>query len=85
MGLGTILEARVLLLLAFGEEKAAAVAKAVEGPVTASHPASAVQWHPAAILVLDRKAAARLKNRLYYQAEASRMKDLLPLSGQFFQ
>jgi glucosamine-6-phosphate deaminase len=78
MGIGTILEARVLLLLAFGKEKAAAVAKAVEGPLTASLPASAVQWHPAAILVLDRKAASRLKNRLYYQAEASRMKELLP-------
>ena len=78
MGLGTILEARVLLLLAFGEEKATAVAKAVEGPVTASVPASALQLHPAAILILDRKAASRLRNKKYYRAEAARMTALLP-------
>jgi glucosamine-6-phosphate deaminase len=78
MGLGTILEARVLLLLAFGEEKAAAVAKAVEGPLTTSVPASAVQLHPTAILILDRKAALRLKNTTYYRAEASRIQALLP-------
>ena len=78
MGLGTILEARVLLLLAFGEEKATAVAKAVEGPLTVSVPASAVQLHSTAILILDRKAASRLKNKKYYRAEAARMHALLP-------
>lgn len=78
MGIGTILEARALLLLAFGEEKATAVAKAVEGPLTASVPASAVQLHSTAILVLDRKAASRLNNRKYYRAEAARWKMLLP-------
>jgi glucosamine-6-phosphate deaminase len=78
MGIGTILEARVLLLLAFGEEKATAVAKAVEGPLTASVPASAVQLHSAGILILDRKAASRLKNKKYYRAEAARMNALLP-------
>jgi glucosamine-6-phosphate deaminase len=78
MGLGTILEARALLLLAFGEEKATAVAKAVEGPLTVSVPASAVQLHSTAILILDRKAASRLKNKKYYRAEAARMHALLP-------
>lgn len=78
MGLGTIVEARALLLLAFGEQKAAAVAKAVEGPLTASVPASTVQLHPTAILILDRKAALRLKNKRYYRAEAPRTKALLP-------
>jgi glucosamine-6-phosphate deaminase len=78
MGLGTILEARALLVLAFGEAKAAAVAKAVEGPLTASVPASAVQLHPAAMLILDRKAASRLKNRIYYRREAAQLEALLP-------
>lgn len=78
MGIGTILEARVLLLLAFGEQKATAVAKAIEGPLTASIPASAMQLHSAAIVVLDRKAASRLKNRAYYRTEASRVNLLLP-------
>ena len=78
MGIGTILESRALLLLAFGEEKAAAVAKAIEGPLAASTPASAVQLHSAAILVLDQKAASRLKNRRYYRTEASQVNLLLP-------
>ncbi|MEX5219255.1 MAG: glucosamine-6-phosphate deaminase [Nitrospira sp.] len=78
MGLGTILEARVLLLLAFGAEKAAAVAKSVEGPLTASVPASAIQLHPTTIFVLDRTAAARLTNAAYYRREASRLETQLP-------
>jgi glucosamine-6-phosphate deaminase len=78
MGLGTILEARVLLLLAFGEEKAVAVAKAVEGPLTASLPASALQLHSTPILILDPKAASRLKNKAYYRREAAGWEMLLP-------
>ena len=78
MGLGTILEARVLLLLAFGTEKAAAIAKAVEGPLTASVPASAIQLHPTVIFVLDGTAAARLTNATYYRREASRLETQLP-------
>lgn len=78
MGIGTILEARVLLLLAFGQEKAAAVAKAVDGPLTASTPASAIQLHPAVIVVLDKEAAARLTNAAYYRREASHLETLLP-------
>lgn len=66
-GLGTILRARRLLLLAFGESKARAVAAAVEGPVTASHPASAIQLHPDATVIVDEAAAARLQNLAYYQ------------------
>ncbi len=42
MGIGTILEARHCLLLAFGKKKARAIAEAVEGPVTAMNPASAL-------------------------------------------
>ncbi|MGB4704037.1 MAG: glucosamine-6-phosphate deaminase [Candidatus Saccharicenans sp.] len=67
MGIGTILEARICLLMAFGRKKARAIAMAVEGPVTAMVPASALQLHPKAIILLDREAASELKNVDYYQ------------------
>jgi glucosamine-6-phosphate deaminase len=60
-GLGTIAEARQLLLIAHGEGKAEAVARAVEGPVTEDFPASLIQRHPHATLVLDEAAASRLQ------------------------
>jgi glucosamine-6-phosphate deaminase len=65
-GLGTILEARHLVMLATGEGKADAVRQAVEGPVTAMCPASALQLHPHVTVVLDPGAAARLRLRDYY-------------------
>ena len=67
MGVGTILDARRCLVLAFGEAKAAAVADMVEGPVTASVPASALQFHPSCALLVDEPAAARLKRADYYR------------------
>lgn len=66
-GLGTIREARHLVLLAFGEGKASALAAAVEGPVTASVPASAIQLHPHATVVVDDAAGSRLANADYYR------------------
>ena len=66
-GLGTILRARHLVLLAFGAAKAHAVAGAVEGPVTASLPASAIQLHPHATVIVDEAAAAQLANLDYYR------------------
>lgn len=66
-GLGTILDARHLVLLAFGAAKAAAVAAAVEGPVSASCPASIIQFHPHVTVVLDAEAAGELANLRYYQ------------------
>ena len=66
-GLGTILRARHLMLLAFGENKADAVAGAVEGPVTASCPGSAIQLHPHATVVVDEAAASRLEHADYYR------------------
>jgi glucosamine-6-phosphate deaminase len=67
MGIGTIMEARQNLLLAFGEKKAKAIAAAVEGPITAVNPASILQMHPVAKLCLDRGAAAQLKRADYYR------------------
>lgn len=69
-GLGTMLEARCLLLVATGAAKSQAVAAALEGPLSASCPASVLQWHPDVIAVLDEAAASRLRNRDYY-AEAA--------------
>ena len=66
-GIGTIREARHLVLLAWGEAKADAVARCVEGPVTSSVPATALQLHPHATVVLDRPAAARLARRAEYE------------------
>ncbi|MGL3149505.1 glucosamine-6-phosphate deaminase [Microbacterium sp. A82] len=66
-GLGTILRARHLVLLAFGEGKARAVAEAVEGPVSALVPASAIQMHQHVTVVVDEAAASKLKLVDYYR------------------
>jgi len=66
-GLGTIRDARSLVLLAFGEAKARAVAGAVEGPVSASLPGSAIQLHPQVTVLLDEAAASRLRFADYYR------------------
>jgi len=66
MGVGSILEAKQVVLLAFGANKAAAVAAAVEGGVSQFCTASALQMHPDAWLFLDEAAAAKLKLRKYY-------------------
>lgn len=60
MGIGTIMEARELILLASGEKKADAVKAAVEGPITAIVPASIMQMHRRAYVIVDQPAAAKL-------------------------
>ena len=59
MGVGTILDARRILLMAMGREKAAAIAAALEGPLTTECPASALRLHPRVHVICDRAAAAR--------------------------
>jgi glucosamine-6-phosphate deaminase len=66
-GVGTILEADHLVLVAFGSAKAEALAAAVEGPVTAMVPGSALQLHPHATVVADEPAASRLRLAVYYR------------------
>jgi len=66
MGVGTILDARELLLLATGGAKASILAKAVEGPITAMISASAIQLHPNCKVIIDEDAARELKEREYY-------------------
>ena len=66
-GLATIGDARHLVLIACGAAKAAPVAAAVEGPLTASCPASILQWHPHVTVVIDEQAASGLTHSAYYR------------------
>ncbi|WP_295624670.1 glucosamine-6-phosphate deaminase [uncultured Corynebacterium sp.] len=66
-GLATIGRARHLVLLATGEAKAEAVAALAEGPVSASCPASVLQLHPHATVIVDRAAASDLVHADYYR------------------
>lgn len=61
-GLGTIMEARTALLIATGSAKAEAVSRAVRGPITVDCPASILQRHRHAVVVLDEAAAAGLQD-----------------------
>jgi glucosamine-6-phosphate deaminase len=65
-GVGTIRRAKHLVLLAWGEQKAQAIADTVEGPVTSMVPSSALQLHPHATVIVDAAAAANLKLAHYY-------------------
>jgi glucosamine-6-phosphate deaminase len=67
MGIGTILEAKRILLLASGSSKAAAIANAIEGPLTASVTASALQLHPDVTFIVDQEAGSQLKQKDYYR------------------
>ena len=67
MGVGTILEAREILMLATGSAKAGAIAAMIEGPVTAMCTASALQLHPRVTVVCDEGAASRLEQADYYR------------------
>lgn len=66
-GLGTIMAARELLLVAQGESKAAAIAGAVEGPVSSMCPGSILQFHQHATVIIDDAAAAQLTMTDYYR------------------
>jgi glucosamine-6-phosphate deaminase len=67
MGIGTILDSRQVILLATGASKAQAIQDTVEGPLSASCPASALQMHQSALIVIDEAAASQLKNAEFYK------------------
>ena len=67
MGVGTIMDARHILLLATGRAKARPIRDMVEGPVTAMCPGSALQLHPRVTVVCDEAAAAQLDHDEYYR------------------
>jgi len=66
MGVGTILEAKKILLIANGEKKADVVAEFIEGPVTSQITATALQLHTSATVVIDEAAASKLARKEYY-------------------
>lgn len=66
-GLGTIRRASHLVLLAFGEGKADAIAASVEGPMSAMVPGSAIQLHPHTTVIVDEAAASKLTLAEYYR------------------
>jgi glucosamine-6-phosphate deaminase len=67
MGVGTILEARKIILLASGESKSTAVADAIDGLVSSACTASALQRHSDVTILLDRPAASKLKQSADFQ------------------
>ena len=66
-GIGTIMRARHLVLLAFGEGKAEAIRQTCEGGISAFCPASALQMHPHATIIVDEAAASKLSHKDYYE------------------
>ena len=64
MGIGTIMEAQEIILLASGKNKADALKKTVEGPITAMCPASVLQLHRKATIIADEEAASLLDKEL---------------------
>ena len=67
-GIGTILEARHIILLASGLAKSVPIERTVEGPVSAMVPASALQLHPHVTVIVNEHAACRLKHADYYRS-----------------
>lgn len=67
MGVGTILEARKIIVLVTGSSKAEIAAKAIEGPITSMVSASALQLHANCRVIVDEEAAARLQGKDYYR------------------
>ena len=78
MGIGTILETRRILLLATGAAKADAIAKSIEGPVSTSVTASALQLHRDVTFLVDEEAASQLTQKPYYQHVLDMTRKLMP-------
>ncbi len=66
-GIATILDARHVVLIATGSAKAEPIRLMVEGPLTAMVPASALQLHPHATIILDEESAADLATAAYHR------------------
>ena len=82
MGIGTILESKKVVLLATGEGKAEAIQATVEGPLSAACPASALQMHRNAVLIIDEAAASKLVDKEFYkhiEVENQKLEEMLEL------
>jgi glucosamine-6-phosphate deaminase len=78
VGIGTILETRRIVLLATGTSKADAIAKSIEGPVSASVTASALQLHRDVTYIVDQEAGSQLTQKAYYNHVLKMTRALMP-------
>ncbi|MFQ3221094.1 MAG: glucosamine-6-phosphate deaminase [Paraglaciecola sp.] len=83
MGIATIMGARYVLLMATGANKASAVKDMITGGVSAMCPASALQMHENAIVLLDKAAASELSDQGYYQWADNENRKLIEDYGYF--
>jgi len=85
MGIGTIMDAHRILLFATGENKSKAVKAALEGPISAMSPASALQAHEYVTVLLDEAAASELELQAYYRWVHSKSKGIKAKYGNFYE
>ena len=85
MGIGTIMDAHRVLLLAVGKHKASAVKHAVEGAISAMHPASALQSHQYVTVLLDEEAASELEQQEYYRWVYQKSEAIKDSYGNFYE
>jgi glucosamine-6-phosphate deaminase len=83
MGIATIMDARYVVLMATGANKASAVKNMIAGGVSAMCPASALQMHENAIVLLDKAAASELTDQSYYQWANTENSKLIEDYGYF--
>ena len=76
MGVGTIMEAKSILLMASGTSKSTPITMAIEGPISSMCSASAIQMHPKTMVIIDENAAKDLKEKKYYKWVYNNKKNL---------
>ena len=84
MGIATIMDARYVLLIATGLGKAEAVRQMVCGPVSAYCPASVLQMHEHAIVVLDKAAASLISDQQYLKVAEQENQRMIEIYGLQF-
>ena len=67
MGVGTIMEAKKIILMASGKAKAKPIKNAIEGPISSMCSASAIQMHQKSMVIIDEAAASELSEKEYYK------------------
>lgn len=84
MGVGTVMEAKEIVMVANGKSKAQVIATAIEGGVTAQATASVLQLHKRVTVILDEEAASSLKRKAYYNfvTEATKKFEVMMKEGQ---
>ena len=85
MGIGTIMSAKRIVLLAIGEKKARAIQQAIEGPVSAWCPASALQMHAHTTFIIDEEAARLLQMKDYYHWVYKQQQQLEQKLGKVYE